>query len=435
MDNPKYREPRRPPPRPTCMPNTARSLSLVALVVATALFAAACQRVSPASIPAADPAFTQPSPLETTPLKTSPLESSPGPPSELVAIASSHSRSNPKALIGAVRIVDIESLDTFIDSYANGEDDSLSQELRDQVSAVPAGKVLVGGVISVGCDIPGGAVLSNRGDKIELRVRALPTEPTPECVVANMTVAIVAADILDVPDGSTSPGTLTSFETVNPSAIDGAFPFELTTSDKEYLTALGQMNLDVPELPARLPTDRRFAFLLMGCADDAAELQITQTTISAALTATDPAAGVTLCDAPEIYLSVIDVPSEQVPAEATLTVVRSYRAESIELLGTKSYNGPDALEVTDDSELLQKTWGIDPDLPKLDEQNRRFAFLLYGCQDDWAELTVAPPRIYANLGNNRPANEQINCAAAEVYLAIFDVPAAQIPVTAELSQQ
>ncbi len=305
------------------MPNTARSISLVALVVATAVFAAACQRVSPAGIPAADPAFSQASkgPVEHSPLETSPLETSqlPGPPSELVAIASSHSRSNPKALIGAVRIVDIESLDTFIDSYANGEDYSLSQELRDQITAVPVGKVLVGGVISLGCDIPGGAVLSRRGDKIELRVDALPTAPTPECVVANMTVAIVAADILDVPGGSTSPGTLFSFETVNPNATDGPFPLELTTSDTEYLAALGQMNLNVPELPVRLPTDRRFAFLL------------------------------------------------------------------------------------------------------------------YGCQDDWAELTVSPTRIFANLGNNRPANEQISCAAAEVYLAIFDVPAAAIPPTAELS--
>lgn len=248
-----------------------------------------------------------------------------------------------------------------------------------------------------------------------------------------MTVAIVAADILDVPGGSTSPGTLTSFETVNPSATDGTFPLELTTSDKAYLAALGQMNLNVPELPARLPADRRFAFLLMGCADEAAELQITQTTISAALTAADPATGVTLCDTPEKYLAIIDVSSERVPAEATLTVVRSYRAESIELLGTRSYNGPDALEVTDDSELLQKTWGIEADLPELDEQNRRFVFLLYGCQDDWAELTVSPTRIFANLGDNRPANEQISCAAAEIYLAIFDVPAAAIPPTAELS--
>jgi hypothetical protein len=54
---------------------------------------------------------------------------------------------------------------------------------------------------------------------------------------------------------------------------------------------------------------------------------------------------------------------------------------------------------------------------------RLFAFVLAGCQNDGAALTIAAGRITATL----TGGEGIACFAAEWYLAVFAVPASQVP--------
>jgi hypothetical protein len=53
---------------------------------------------------------------------------------------------------------------------------------------------------------------------------------------------------------------------------------------------------------------------------------------------------------------------------------------------------------------------------------RLFAFLLLGCQNEGAQLMIQPPRMYAVL-----TGEPKECFAAEQFIAVFAVPAHQVP--------
>jgi hypothetical protein len=61
---------------------------------------------------------------------------------------------------------------------------------------------------------------------------------------------------------------------------------------------------------------------------------------------------------------------------------------------------------------------------------RLFAFVLAGCQHDGAALTIARGRITATL----TGGEGTACFAAEWYLAVFAVPAGQIPPDARVGE-
>ena len=61
--------------------------------------------------------------------------------------------------------------------------------------------------------------------------------------------------------------------------------------------------------------------------------------------------------------------------------------------------------------------------------NRLFAFVLAGCQNTGAALTIRDGRITATL----TGGEGIACFVAEYFLALFAVPPAQVPPGAKLS--
>lgn len=59
--------------------------------------------------------------------------------------------------------------------------------------------------------------------------------------------------------------------------------------------------------------ERAFAYVLIGCTETSAELEITEETISANLTGSDD-----VCDAPEMFLTVFSVDADAVPEAAEL---------------------------------------------------------------------------------------------------------------------
>lgn len=254
-----------------------------------------------------------PSPNPSTPAPTSQ-----GPDSSLVAIADETAAYLPHAPRHPVRIADDAGLDDFLASLEEESDSSLAADLRAQISRVPEGEVLVGGIVAQGCDIPGSAALEQSGDRISLVATDLPATPRPECVAAVTTVAIVAVDFDDVPPTSTSPGDLEYFSRISAPADSMPVAVELTDDQMVLLATLAGLGVDdVPDLAALQADDRRFAFVLSGCDNNAAELFVSFTRITAELTADEPTESLALCEAPEIYLAVIDVSADLIPSMAT----------------------------------------------------------------------------------------------------------------------
>lgn len=65
--------------------------------------------------------------------------------------------------------------------------------------------------------------------------------------------------------------------------------------------------------------------------------------------------------------------------------------------------------------------GIDPALPVLKVDHRRFAVVMIGCNDANAVLIVSGSILRPRLVPHTP--QPIACDAAEYYVAVFDVPA------------
>lgn len=87
--------------------------------------------------------------------------------------------------------------------------------------------------------------------------------------------------------------------------------------------------------------------------------------------------------------------------------------------------GPTAVEITSDDTSLATILPPDaefPALPELDDGDRRLAFVLPGCQNTTAELIVTPQLVDARLDYDEHG-VVINCAQAEYFVAVFDVPA------------
>ncbi len=59
---------------------------------------------------------------------------------------------------------------------------------------------------------------------------------------------------------------------------------------------------------------------------------------------------------------------------------------------------------------------------------RLFAFLLTGCQDNGASLVIQGSRVYAFL----TGGAGIKCLLAEHYVAVFAMPAGDIPANAHI---
>ncbi len=67
----------------------------------------------------------------------------------------------------------------------------------------------------------------------------------------------------------------------------------------------------------------------------------------------------------------------------------------------------------------------DPALEPIPSGSRRFGFILAGCMDDGARLTVRGRTLQASLVRDDPT-VTVACAQAVYYYAVFDVPARSI---------
>lgn len=125
------------------------------------------------------------------------------PPSRVVAIASGPaadvSAANLQKATIAIRIADRAALENFLKLFV---DSPIGQKLASEVDDVPAGKVLIAGVVHSGCVSPSGAELNKFNSTFSLQPTGLPAGTVPECNSPTLTVAIVEAASADVPVGA-----------------------------------------------------------------------------------------------------------------------------------------------------------------------------------------------------------------------------------------
>ena len=93
-----------------------------------------------------------------------------------------------------------------------------------------------------------------------------------------------------------------------------------------------------------------------------------------------------------------------------------YQAAGVELTATQGY---DALGLSAPGAVSGA-----PELPEPAAGVRRFGFVLAGCQETSARLSIAGGAASAELDEDGP---EVDCARAEWFLAVFDVPADQVP--------
>ncbi len=212
---------------------------------------------------------------------------------------------------GPIRIADDATLDAYLESIANR--DGTAHPLAGQVGTVPDGQVLIAGVVSIGCDIPAGAALVAQDGRFILAPTGMPLPPLPECFAAVTTIAIVAAPAATVPPGSVGIGrTVVFMRQDGPARRQAAVELE---SDTQGVGTFD--NSVMPPLPAPIPGDRRFAFLLNGCQNTAAILVVDDDTITARL---DPPERPVDCAQAVSYLAVLSAPADQIPETARLTL-------------------------------------------------------------------------------------------------------------------
>lgn len=66
-------------------------------------------------------------------------------------------------------------------------------------------------------------------------------------------------------------------------------------------------------------------------------------------------------------------------------------------------------------------------LPPVEDDFRRFAFVETGCRHDSAQLLVEDGVLDAQLLEDGSTEQQTDCDAPVYFLAVFDVPAADLP--------
>jgi len=71
--------------------------------------------------------------------------------------------------------------------------------------------------------------------------------------------------------------------------------------------------------------------------------------------------------------------------------------------------------------------GARADLPPLEDDTRRFAFVDVGCNHDSAQLILQDGVLDAQLLENGSADDQTMCAVPAYFLSVFDVRTADLP--------
>ena len=232
--------------------------------------------------------------------------------SELLALETQ--TAGPQGWRGFNRFVENGAWQEYLKSLAGY--DGEPHPVADRVPAVPDGKVLVAGVVSIGCDKPGGAILVNDGSSYRLMATDLPDEPTPECYAPFVTVAVVAAPIGSVPAGGVGPGKLVHFSSIDTSQPFRAGAVELTDGDAKLATIVGD-DVELPTLPTLADGQRRFAFVLTACRAEAAAIEVGDKTVSARTDPPEP--DPVECVVARPFLAIFDVDDAVVPADARPT--------------------------------------------------------------------------------------------------------------------
>ena len=92
----------------------------------------------------------------------------------------------------AVALEDQQAVEAFV---ADLDSDKLAGEVQDTADAAqpPAGQVLVGSVVSIGCDVPPGVDVQRTDGGVEITPLKVPS-PQKECFAPVTTVALVTVD-------------------------------------------------------------------------------------------------------------------------------------------------------------------------------------------------------------------------------------------------
>ena len=136
------------------------------------------------------------------------------------------------------------------------------------------------------------------------------------------------------------------------------------------------------------------------------------------------------CVVAVITVAVLSVDADDVPIGAGdgATLI------DFELTGFGAPAETTAVEITDDDQLLLDILpeGAElPDLPERDPDDRRFGFVRSGCANTTAEMIVTPQLLDARLGYDEHGLV-VNCARAEFFVAVFDVPTDLVRAPAQL---
>jgi hypothetical protein len=106
----------------------------------------------------------------------------------------------PAAPLGA--IVDADGLETFARRHVDG-DPALGTAAAD---ALADGEVLIGGPVSSGCSTSESGRVVFVGGDVRLQPVGLDEDPDVDCARAFVSVALMAVDPVDLPEGSTIQG-------------------------------------------------------------------------------------------------------------------------------------------------------------------------------------------------------------------------------------
>ncbi len=205
---------------------------------------------------------------------------------------------------------------------ANGNDSPFVEAVVGSIDEVPAGTVVLIGVIDISCTPADKAGLVRREDG-ELAIFAPGhVEEEIECFAANTTVAVLQVDADDAPPGSADGAELVHFGLAELANRQDPMAVELT-DDPEALTTLLAAGAEVPSLPPLANGVRRLAWTALGCALATVELWVTPAEVYPHFEQEDPHS-VTICDAAQHYLAVFDIPAELVQpnAELAASIVR-----------------------------------------------------------------------------------------------------------------
>jgi hypothetical protein len=208
-----------------------------------------------------------------------------------------------------LRLASSEDIDAAGALLTHGNDSTLADEVINSIGEIPAGKVVLVGIIDISCT-PAETAGLVRLDDGHLAMFAPGHVPEPiECFVANTTVAVLEVDAADAPPGSGDGAELVHFGFAGLDNPGTVMAVELT-EDADALTTILPDDGEVPVLPTAAAGMRRLAFVGAGCAYASAELWVTSTELVPHFEQEDPDV-VIMCDAAGYYLAVFAIPGDQ----------------------------------------------------------------------------------------------------------------------------